>query len=65
VDVNGVRYRLSDADRAIIALAQREVFLAIVLANGDLLIKMADPIRYVGHIEWAMQDRPHSSTGVP
>jgi hypothetical protein len=51
-----VEYRLSENDRESIQAAGREVFLGLILASGDLRIRIADAVQYPGHTDWVQRD---------
>jgi len=50
-------YRLSEANRERIQAAAREVFLGLVMAMGDIRVKVADSVQYLGHSEWVARDK--------
>ena len=50
-------FRLSESDREQIRATAREVFLGLVRATGEILIRIADAVAYAGHKEWIARDR--------
>jgi hypothetical protein len=49
--------RLSARDHAIIRSTEREVFLALILASGEVQIRIADKTTYPGHADWVEHDQ--------
>jgi hypothetical protein len=52
-----VDFYLSEDDRELIRTSQRELFLALVFASGEVRIRIADAIAYRGHVEWVNRDQ--------